>query len=103
MLRVASPDHRLVAVMTRDDSGGTTISSEYDVYLNQINDAASQDRPVLIATRCEKMALVWEDPRSLRIAYDGDCVIRRFVNRWYEKSENSKGQPAYIEILLSKR
>jgi hypothetical protein len=103
ILRVPSPDQRFVAVVTRDDTGGTTISSEYDVHLNQTSDTAPQDHPVLVATRCENIALVWEAPKSLKITYDGECVIRRFVNRWYGKSENSKDQPAYIEILLSRR
>ena len=103
MLRVSSPDNRLVAVMTRDDTGGTAISSEYDVYLNPINDAGAADRPVLIGTRCENMALTWEGQRSLQISYDSACVIRRFVNRWYEKAQDTKGQTPYIEILLSKR
>jgi hypothetical protein len=102
VLRVPSPDNRLVAVMTKDDTGGDAISTEYDIYLNEINQTASQGNPVLVATRCEHAALVWEGPKSLRIVYDGDCTIRRFVNRWYEKSNSTK-DPSYTEILLSRR
>jgi hypothetical protein len=101
--RTPSPDHQVAAVLVREDAGGAAGSTAYYLYLTDSQSKKELDHPNLIGTRCEGLAIAWRDNMTLQVGYDSKCVIRQFLNRWYSSSGVSNGQPAYVEIVLTRQ
>lgn len=81
--RLQSPDKKVAAVLIREDGGGAAGTRTLYLYLIDTADDQDLKKPVLVATACDDLALVWSDARTLEIGYKPRCDIRQFTNRWW--------------------
>ncbi len=101
VMRVASPDHTTTVVETREHGGGAAGSAVY--YLYMLEAGGTIGAPILTATYCGGLTVTWQGNSKLQVAYDSQCNIRQFVNRWWSKSAIQNAQVATVEIVLARK
>jgi hypothetical protein len=102
VFRATLPGDAVSAVVVREDAGGAAGSRAYFVYLQSADRNVRLESPVVSATRCESLQLVWRDTSTLEVRYSAGCRIFGFKIYWYDaaaRSRDNSTDPA-IEVVL---
>ena len=94
VLRKASPDGRMDAVMIEQNCGATT-GFVYRIFVISRGDKVS-GKARLVADHTSNLDMIWKNPHLLVISYD-KANIHRFKNHWYSDDDSSR---SWCEVRL---
>jgi hypothetical protein len=100
LIRVASPNQKLVAVLMESMAKDAVGSAQEEIYVNDQGVPLNLDKAVFSAVGCDRVSFDWANDYTLQIHYETTCVVNQFTNRWSRPSDVAVGRPNPIEIIL---
>jgi len=84
LLRLASPDKKVEAILVRIACGGATTSYDFRLSIVPLGKEPKRSDTVFLAEKLEGESIQWIAPKVLEIRYEKARILN-FRNFWYSK------------------